>query len=298
MNNQDILQLTEKGRHSSIAPLLHTSKFAIMKGKFQSPFRRMSFTPADMNELEVVTEDIVEANLNSYLQYWDVDNRKVDLSAWKLVKSKDQLRVYSERRWRARYSPEDNSSSGNADLQSLLCVGATPGSLADVMLGLTSPTLEATRASASYVEYLSGAAVLSTVKEPTGGDPFKSTAVKWMELDVRRRSMGFVKNRDYVYVEATGIKHLPSGERLGYHIMHSVDIPQAHDLSGRVRAKLSTCSFFRQRGKDCVRLRFGNNGPDERQDSSACGAMLHQNSTHDTRTRSFRGNEKAVTSSR
>ncbi|EGZ14409.1 hypothetical protein PHYSODRAFT_508226 [Phytophthora sojae] len=192
------------------------------KGKFASPFRRMSLTPADMSELEVVAEGIVDANLAHYLLFWDVDNRKVNPNAWKLTKSKDQMR-------------------------SILCVGLIPGSLDDVMLGVMSPTLEITRTKASYVDDLSGAAVLSTVKEPTAADPFKSSAVKWMELDVRRRSMGFVKNRDYVYVEATGVKNLPSGESVGFHVMHSVDIPQAHDLSGRVRAKLSVCSFFQPR---------------------------------------------------
>ncbi|KAE9348270.1 hypothetical protein PF008_g7427 [Phytophthora fragariae] len=205
----------------------------------------MSLTPADMNELEVVAEGIVEANLDAHLQFWDVDNGRVNPSAWKLTKSKDQMRVYSERRRRWRHHED-------ANLQSLLCVGSTPGSLDDVMLGIMSSTLEVTRTKTSYVDDLSGAAVLSTVKAPTAADPFKATAVKWMELDVRRRSSGFVKNRDYVYVEATGVKHLPSGERVGFHVMHSVYIPQAHDLSGRVRAKLSVCSFFRQRRDDSM----------------------------------------------
>ncbi|ETM98631.1 hypothetical protein F441_22823 [Phytophthora nicotianae CJ01A1] len=136
------------------------------KGKFASPFRRMALTPADMNELEVVAKTIVEANMDRYLQYWDVNKRKVNPNSWKLVKSKNRMHVYSERQWKRH----------------------------DVMLGVMSPTLEVTRTKASYLDDLSGAAVLSTVKESTSEDPFKSVAVKWMELDVRRRSMGFVKN--------------------------------------------------------------------------------------------------------
>ncbi|KAG7387476.1 hypothetical protein PHYPSEUDO_014124 [Phytophthora pseudosyringae] len=226
----------------------------MVKGTFAlSPFRRMSLTPADMDELEVVAKTIVEANEDAYMQHWDVDNCRVNLNAWKLIKSRDQMRVYSERKWKRWQSPVENGpATEETDLQSMLCVGSTPGTLNDVMLGVMSPTLEVTRTKASYVDDLSGAAVLSTVKEPTSEDPFESVAVKWMELDVRRRLMRFVKNRDYVYVEATGIKHLPSGERLGYHVMHSVDIPQAHDLAGCVRAKLSVCSFFRQRRVDSV----------------------------------------------
>ncbi|KAL3659789.1 hypothetical protein V7S43_015092 [Phytophthora oleae] len=224
----------------------------MVQGNFVNPFRRISLTSADMNEVQVVAKTIVEANLASYRQYWDADKRKVNPNSWKLIKSKDHMRVYSERRCKRQYSINNGSIPDEGDLQSILCVGITPGSLDDVMLGVMSPTHEVTRTKASYVDDLSGAAVLSTVTEPTSEDPFKSVAVKWMELAVRRRSIGLVKNRDYIYVEATGVKYLPSGERLGYHVMHSVDIPQAHDLPGRVRAKLSVCSFFRQRRDDTV----------------------------------------------
>ncbi|KAI9982776.1 hypothetical protein PInf_008774 [Phytophthora infestans] len=210
----------------------------------------MVLTPADMTELKVVAKTIVDANMGPYLQYWDVDHHKVNPNSWKLIKSKNGMRVYSERQFKRQISGA--KAATDVDLQSILCVGTSPGTLDDVMLGVMSPTLEVTRAKASYLDDLSGAAVLSTVKEPTTHDPFKSVAIKWMELDVRRRSIGFVKNRDYVYVEATGINNLPNGERLGYHVMHSVDIPQAHDLVGRVRAKLSVCSFFRQRRDDSV----------------------------------------------
>ncbi|KAK1940790.1 hypothetical protein P3T76_007496 [Phytophthora citrophthora] len=222
----------------------------MVQEKFANPFRRISLTTADTNEVQVVAKTIVEANLAPYQQYWDEDMCKVNPNSWKLIKSRNQMRVYSERRPKGQ--PSIGSTPDEIDLQSILCVGITPGSLDDVMLGVMSPTLEVTRTKASYVDDLSGAAVLSTVKEPTSEDPFNSVAVKWMELAVRRRSIGLVKNRDYVYVEATGVHDLPSGERLGYHIMHSVDIPQAHELPGRVRAKLSVCSFFRQRKDDTV----------------------------------------------
>ena len=55
-----------------------------------------------------------------------------------------------------------------------------------------------------------------------------------------------MRNRDYVYVEATNVVHLSSGEAVGYHMMHSVDFAETHDLPGRVRAHLSVCAFFRQ----------------------------------------------------
>ncbi|KAJ8576935.1 hypothetical protein ON010_g2274 [Phytophthora cinnamomi] len=225
------------------------------KGEFvASPLRRITLAPADISELQVVANAILEANLERYQHYTDVENCKVNSSDWKYIKSKDQIKVYAERRQKRRRSHFQTSSENDArtELQSMLCVGSTPGTLDDVMLGIVSPTLESTRAKSSYIDERSEAAVLSIAKAPTRDNPFDSVVVNWMELDVRRRSVGLVKNRDYIYVEATGIRLLQNGARLGYRLMHSVDFPQAHVLEGRVRAKLSVCCFFRQENESSV----------------------------------------------
>ncbi|KAE8903120.1 hypothetical protein PF005_g21689 [Phytophthora fragariae] len=219
-----------------------------------SPLRRITLTSGDISELQVVANAILEANLERYQHFTDVENCKVNSSEWKYIKTKDQIKVYAERRQKRRRSHFHTSSEddGSPELQSMLCVGSTPGTLDDVMLGIVSPTLESTRSKASFIDDRSEAAVLSIAKAPTRNNPFDSVVVNWMELDVRRRSMGLVKNRDYIYVEATGIRMLQNGARLGYRLMHSVDFPQAHVLEGRVRAKLSVCCFFRQENESSV----------------------------------------------
>lgn len=225
------------------------------KGEYvASPLLRISLEPGDISELQVVADAILEANLERYQHFTDVDNSKVDSKAWKYIKAKDQIKVYAERRQKRRRSAFQDSPVEDADseLQSMLCVGPTPGTLDDVMQGILSPTLESTRTKTSFIDDRSGSAVLSIAKAPTAEDPFQSVVVNWMELDVRRRSVGLVKNRDYIYVEATGMKLLSNGGRLGYRLMHSVDFPQAHVLEGRVRAKLSVCCFFRQENESSV----------------------------------------------
>ncbi|KAG7391670.1 hypothetical protein PHYBOEH_006633 [Phytophthora boehmeriae] len=218
------------------------------------PFGEVSFTSFEMNELQLVAKTITEANLELYDQFVHENDSKVNRNKWRAVKSKNAMRVYLERQRKRRSpsAPTNPDEDSAADLLRLMCVGSIPGALDDVMFGIVSPTLKGTRTKSSYVDGLSGTAVLSTVREPTPEEPFHSVAVKWMELDVRRRSMGIVKNRDYVYVESTGVLDLPSGERLGYHVMHSIDFPQARVLSGRVRAKLSVCSFFKQASEESV----------------------------------------------
>ncbi|CAH0517067.1 unnamed protein product [Peronospora belbahrii] len=205
----------------------------------------------DIDELNFVVNAILEANLERYQHFTDISDSKVDLKAWKYIKTKDQIKVYAERQQKRRRSPF-RASPVNYELQSMLCFGSTLGTLDDVMLGILGPSFEATRTQNSYVDDCSGSAVLSIAEAPSAEEPFQSVVVNWMELDFRRRSMGMVKNRDYVYVEATGIKKLSNGGRLGYRLMHSVDFPQAHVLEERVRAKFSVCCFFRQENESSV----------------------------------------------
>ncbi|KAF4139249.1 hypothetical protein GN958_ATG11609 [Phytophthora infestans] len=188
-----------------------------------TPFQRISLSSVNEDELQVITTTLVDANFEQYQEFDGVDSK-----FWKLVQIKNHIRLYTEKR-------RKQQADSGPDLYSMLCVGSISGALDDLMSGTVKRANDP-----------SGAALLSTVQEPTMEDPVQSITLKWMDLDVRRRTMGIVKNRDYVYVEATGIKYLPSGGRVGYHFMHSVDIPETHSLPDRVRAKLSVCFFFRQ----------------------------------------------------
>ncbi|KAE9079460.1 hypothetical protein PF007_g23440 [Phytophthora fragariae] len=111
-----------------------------------------------------------------------------------------------------------------------------------MMFGVVNPTLEVMRIKSSYVDDISRAAVLSTIIEPLLESPFKSLVVKWMEF-VSELSAGLVRNRDYIYVEATDVVHLTNGEKVGYHILHS---SPSLRRPGRVRASTSICGVFRQ----------------------------------------------------
>ncbi|KAE9040316.1 hypothetical protein PR001_g7126 [Phytophthora rubi] len=207
------------------------------------PFRAITLSRADADILQAVTKTITTANFNRYQRFMDVDP-----NTWNLVKCNDQMKIYAERRWKRRHSSAHNSSADDSasDLQSMLCIGSTSGTVDDVMAGIVDPSFRPSQTKTLFPSDLSGAVTLATAENPTPKDPFKSMSVKWLELDVRRRSMGFIKNRDYVYVEATGVEYIPRMGQVGFHLMHSVDIPEAKALPGRIRGKLSVCFFFRQ----------------------------------------------------
>ncbi|KAJ8579051.1 hypothetical protein ON010_g147 [Phytophthora cinnamomi] len=192
-----------------------------------SPYQtKISLTPSDSTQLQVVAKAILDANLDRYQLFSDVENGRVDPSLWKLVKTNNEMSAYLQRQRRLVSFPfQVDPGHDNCALQSLLCVGSTPSKLDRVMDKVANPR----------EGDMSRAALLATITKPTTSDPFKSIKVKWMDLNVRFQSLGLVKNHDYVYVEATGVLHLPSGGRLGYQLLHSVDVPGAHDLPGLVR---------------------------------------------------------------
>ncbi|KAG6947513.1 hypothetical protein JG688_00015504, partial [Phytophthora aleatoria] len=217
-----------------------------MKGRFTvNPFNELRLTPSDIADLEALVGSILDANISRYEEFLFKEHCRIDANHWKLVKSRDNTKVYSERNYgSSRVGPQIPGAS--TDLPSLLCFGTAVGDLEDMMFGVVNPTLEAMRIKASYVDDISGAAVLSTITEPSFEEPFKSLVVKWMEFDLPFQSMGLVRNRDYIYAEATNVVHLSNGEKVGYHILHSVNFPETHDLPGRVRANTSICGIFRQ----------------------------------------------------
>ncbi|KAG2786340.1 hypothetical protein Pcac1_g4106 [Phytophthora cactorum] len=229
--------------------LIQSQLIAMVKGRFTiNPFKELVLTPGDISNLHEISSAILDSNLSRYEEFLNVDKSRVDPNHWKLVKSRDNTKVYQEKTAGTSRNavPLPQASGSSSDLPSLLCVGVTVGDMEDMMFGVVNPTLEIMRIKASYVEDLSGAAVIANVVEPTLENPFNSMVVKWMEMDIPLQSVGLVRNRDYIYVEVTGFVHLENGEKVGYHILHSVNFPETHDLPNRVRANLSICGFFRQ----------------------------------------------------
>jgi hypothetical protein len=215
------------------------------KGRFiVNPFPELQISSNDQLQLQDLANGIIMANLDKYNKFVTSDKGNIDPRCWKHVKQREHLKVYAERRESTQAA--GNSGLTGSGLPMILCVGAVEGKLEDLMYGVMSEDLETMRIKASYVDDVSGAAVLGSVIQPTLEDPFQSLVVKWMELDIPFASTSLVKNRDYVYLEGTGFVTAVNGDRLGYHLLHSVSFPQTHDLPKRVRGNVSIVAFWRQ----------------------------------------------------
>lgn len=110
-------------------------------------------------------------------------------------------------------------------------------------------TVDASCIKTSYVEDTeSGVAVLATLATPTLEEPFRSFTIKYAAIKQVSVVRTVVKKRDYVFMEITGIASLSNdGERIGYHLMHSVHFPQTPELDSCVRANLSIATFSQQK---------------------------------------------------
>eukprot|EP00644_Phytophthora_capsici_P009952 jgi/Phyca11/535640/estExt2_fgenesh1_pg.C_PHYCAscaffold_390057 len=103
------------------------------------------------------------------------------------------------------------------------------------------------RLKSSYVgDKFANCAVLATLERPTANNPFRSHTLKWFESEQPLIFRPIVKNRDFVFTEATGVVELADGERVGYHVLHSVTFPGAKAMNGNIRAHMAVCAFYRQ----------------------------------------------------
>ncbi|GAB9478003.1 hypothetical protein Gpo141_00015236, partial [Globisporangium polare] len=131
------------------------------------------------------------------------------------------------------------------------------GNLDDIMYGALNPSVKDMQLKSAYVgDGFVDWALLASIIKPSEKDPFRELSVKWTIKGHPLIIGTIVRTRDTLYIESIGIAFTPSGERIGYHLQHSVDIPEVPELTQLqiVRAKISFCHLFRQRKENCVEV--------------------------------------------
>ncbi|KAG6616306.1 uncharacterized protein IUM83_03705 [Phytophthora cinnamomi] len=226
-----------------------------MTKRFANPFPPLDLNGTAADELERLARMFVQDHIGLYEQFLHEENSRVDPQRWKFVSEQGACRAYSERRG----SIDDSSSSSGDDvpmhadtpkseLPTILVTGTVLGDLEDAIYGYVCPTLDQMRVKTSYVnDQLIGAHVLATVVAPTLEDPFRAVTIKWMEKGQRVHVRAVVKNRDFVYMESTGVDYLRNGERIGYQLIHSVQFLETPPLGRYVRGNMSMCACYRQK---------------------------------------------------
>ncbi|GMF32426.1 unnamed protein product [Phytophthora lilii] len=216
-----------------------------------SPFPPLQLSPTNAAELESLAQKFVVRNIGLYENFLIDNHGKVDETQWKFVSSKDDLRAYAELP-RAVESPHPYQlETPVKDLPVVMITGTVVGDLDDVMYGVVCPTTEQMRIKTSYIhDDIPGCCVLSTLVQPTPENPFNSVSIKWVEVHVPLAVRPIAKHRDFVYMETTGVERLRNGERVGYHIVHSVQFPETPPLDTHFRGNSSISILYRQRTKN------------------------------------------------
>ncbi|GMF55039.1 unnamed protein product [Phytophthora fragariaefolia] len=219
-----------------------------------NPYSELTVSDEERAQLIELVNGFVTEHFQKYEDFVQVNKHKVDEQRWKLVRSKDSQQVYAERPVKDKSKLSSDEAAAAKNMPVVLSVGTLVGDLDDVMFGVVNPTLDVMRVKASYVHDLDSAAVLCPVVEPSTEEPFRSLIIKWMTIDVPLQSTSLVKCRDFVYIEATGIVPFANGDRVGYHLLHSIDFPQTKPLPNMIRGNLSVFGFFRQLEQNAIDL--------------------------------------------
>lgn len=181
--------------------------------------------------------------LAQYESHLQEDHGVVSDRQWKSVLTRDGITAYRKR----HVSPRASDSS---KVHSILAIGSIPGSVADLLFGSINLGAEA---SAAFNEVIFSGSVLGTatlamIETPSRELPERSIALRWTAHGSTSAVLNrVITPRDYVVAEATGSTINALGERVGYRVLHSVNIPGAPEL--RASAKypmpvICTETFF------------------------------------------------------
>lgn len=231
-------------------------------------FPALELSEEDEDVLASIAEAVVKKTMAQYHEHLTKYNGIVDEHRWMKIKQRDDMRVYRDRKARSSHiitsftSGVTGDAVDDADDEAttkttphILTVGRIPGNLNDVMYGALSPTTEAMALKSAFVEDgFVHSEVLASIIKPTPKSPFRELSIKWtVRGDI---SLVGTLTRDTVYIESIGFAQTPNGERIGYHVHHSVELPAIRELRELhiVRTSVSFCHLFRQRKHDAVEV--------------------------------------------
>lgn len=137
-----------------------------------------------------------------------------------------------------------------------LMIGERPGRLEDAMHALVARDHDELSLVVVFLhQEVADCAILHTMEAPTPDEPYRYLGYKWFVKPSPAHAR-VIKNRDSLYVEYTGVTTTNTGEVVGYHIMHAIDIDGFPDFRDRncVRATQSISTLYYQKEENMVEV--------------------------------------------
>ncbi|OWZ21208.1 hypothetical protein PHMEG_0004280 [Phytophthora megakarya] len=232
-----------------------------MKGKWsRNVFPPLTLSAEQETQFRQLARGLVRETLSYSNSFEKLPATERDLGKhkrWKAVKTRDNLTVFKERDPPKLFTGTSFDTPEHQRLAEdewqmpklLVGVGSIVGSLDDVMYGVVTPDAEAMLLKSAIVRSsLVDGAVLAQIDGPTPEKPYRFLGVKWFVKGPPTTLRSFVQPRDLVLVESTGIIKRSNGARIGFQLLHSVDLDGYGALPERslTRGRISSCTIFKE----------------------------------------------------
>ncbi|KAJ0403906.1 hypothetical protein ATCC90586_003988 [Pythium insidiosum] len=226
----------------------------------------LELSEEDVQELKVLGSELRHEVLMQYEDFLFNQQRQVDKSRWKFVRSQEDVHVYRERddvkAGDRSFDPLGSDSrtrstameigpmaamAANSDMPVMMVTGTVPGTVDDARYGSTFHDTATLRQRSVYQnEYMEDCAVLQVIEPPSHEEPFDFMGVIWYLKSFPFSSV--MRSRDsltYCHMHSTSLR---SGERVGINLYHSIQhraLPEFSDMNV-LRAQVSLVVIFRQ----------------------------------------------------
>ncbi|TDH74383.1 uncharacterized protein CCR75_005081 [Bremia lactucae] len=229
-------------------------------------FPTLVLSEEDRHELQTLSEGFVHSAIDEYTTFRFTHKCILDKEQWKVVKTRDAMTSYRDLRGigTERSQVFTHKRLGSSVMTSstktlgLLAFGTIEGEFDDMAYGLINGSTELLKIKASYTnDKIVDCKVLATIVEPSPKDPVRGMFLKWsVSMGASCLLRNVVRPRDFVYLESVGSLQGESGERIGYSLVHSLQISTIRELFEYqiVRASTSICVLFRQKTSGKIEL--------------------------------------------
>ncbi|KAL4139858.1 hypothetical protein PRNP1_015503 [Phytophthora ramorum] len=252
------LQLAAKQTHQRTT-MSSSSGFPIARAQLP----KVSLSRHEQLAFKRMVTRMLQNTVHAFDRHTHASRGDVDTSKWKVVGSRDGLQVYREREAGATGAATADALPRGSTVAPLtppgvLLTGFARGKVENVLDAVTTKSQEDLALLLSFMHHESvvDCAVLHTIEAPTESDPFHFLGIKYCARRAPAAGSRLVKHRDSVYLEFTGYTETARGERLGFNLMHSVELAEFPPLTARnsTRTLHSVRYLYRQLSENVVEV--------------------------------------------
>ncbi|KAH7492121.1 uncharacterized protein KRP23_1033 [Phytophthora ramorum] len=205
------------------------------KAPFTSPYPPIVLSDKEKKQLRQLAKTLVEVNVDGYEEFLYENNGKLPESEWKFFRRDEQVETYLRRR--ERYNLRGFGATKKFRR------GSDTSSITS-----TSSTRSEELSSLDVADIRSIGSRDGTIEDAVYGAMGPTT-------ETMRYKSVILKSYDHIYLEATGFTRLSNGERVAFHLLHSVDFPSVTPpLPDYSRGQVAAIGFWRQTAPNVVEI--------------------------------------------